>query len=216
MSRGVLGVGGVDGQLGEASSGWRSGRGVWWAPREAAGWDVARGAGRGAGERLAVGWDALQSSCGAMGVGERWMGGGRGLAAPVSRAMGSGAKIARGTASYRRLVIGGARRGGMGVLRQFTFWELGKAQTPFPAACRWLFGLSLCMCFLACCALAGCCPRWKLAGVGDSWFFGHVSVFLCCDLLLELLPYPQKATRSNRSYGWAVGRGPWRGPWRGA
>ena len=44
---GVLGVSGIDGLFGEASSGCHFGPGVWWARREAAGWDVARGVGMG-------------------------------------------------------------------------------------------------------------------------------------------------------------------------
>ena len=144
----------------------------------------------------ALGWDAMQCACWAVGVGGRRSGGGSGAGGPGARAIGPGARIAwgRGMATRGgRLVIGGARRGGAVVLRQSTIGSCGR--------------------FLACCVLDGCWPRLRLAGVGDSWLslVAFLSVFLCCNRFVERLPYPQKATRSNRTSCWAAGRGVWLG-----
>ena len=64
----------------------------------------------------ALGWDAMQCACWAVGVGGRRSGGGSGAGGPGARAIGPGARIAwgRGMATRDgRLVIGAARRGGV-------------------------------------------------------------------------------------------------------
>ena len=183
---GVLGVSGIDGLFGEASSGCHFGPGVWWARREAAGWDVARGVGMGCHAMCMLG-------CGSWWETDGWWKWCWRPRCPGDRA-GREDRMGEGGGDEGR--VAGNRRsapGWCGGVAAIYHWEL-----------RALSGV---LCF-----------GWALAPVeagGRRRFLASLvaflSVFLCCNRFVERLPYPQKATRSNRISCWAAGRGVWLG-----